>query len=161
MARIIKVFSDGSLLEFDQGKIDEYCVYLTRPGQRRHAPKDTDYFTSLRQFSLIHTPKRIYDDFVKVYNKTNVNLDPQTLHLIESISRDYGKDSLQIEILLTILYAGMIAEENKERKVLGKRLKRLGMHQLLIENLPPSKAASFSIGKHVPDLKPECERRGF
>ncbi len=44
-----------------------------------------------------------------------------------------------MEIWFNVLYAGMVAEENKENAVLKKRIKRLGMHQVLIDGLEPEK----------------------
>ena len=39
---------------------------------------------------------------------------------------------------------GMITEENKRNTRLGKRIKRLGMHQVLIEEIQPAIAVNFS-----------------
>lgn len=50
-----------------------------------------------------------------------------------------------MEIWLNVLYAGMIAEENKENAVLGKRIKRLGMHQVLPDEMPPETASVFKV----------------
>jgi hypothetical protein len=57
------------------------------------------------------------------------------LRLIETKSRKYASEQSEVEIWLTIIYAGMVAEENKENAVLKKRIKHLGMHQLLIKNI--------------------------
>ncbi|MDY0143845.1 MAG: hypothetical protein RBR97_18320 [Bacteroidales bacterium] len=46
----------------------------------------------------------------------------------------------------------MVAEENKEFAILKKRVKRLGMHQLLIEREKPDYAASYSKGKKWREL---------
>jgi hypothetical protein len=55
----------------------------------------------------------------------------------------------------------MIAEENKENAILGKRIKRLGMHQVLIENMKPEEAAVFSKGKKWKELHRLMKKRGF
>jgi hypothetical protein len=55
----------------------------------------------------------------------------------------------------------MVAEENKEKAILRKRVKRLGVHQLLIEERPAKFATSFSRGKKWKRIVIECEVRGF
>lgn len=55
----------------------------------------------------------------------------------------------------------MIAEENKANTQLGKRIKRLGIHQLLKEKFTVEEAAKFSYGKKANILKDECQSRGF
>lgn len=64
-------------------------------------------------------------------------------------------------MLLSILYAGMIAEENKSRARLKKRVKRLGLHQLLIEDFTAEAAATFSKGKTWQEIDLACTERGF
>ncbi|MEI8165737.1 MAG: hypothetical protein WCG26_05140, partial [Chloroflexales bacterium] len=73
----------------------------------------------------------------------------------------YADDSLAVDILLSILYAGMIAEENKHRAKLRKRVKRLGVHQVLVEHLAPEEAATFSKGKSWEVIDFECTVRNF
>jgi hypothetical protein len=66
-----------------------------------------------------------------------------------------------VENIFGILYAGMIAEEQKDKKILGKRIKRLGVHQVLVELVDPKIAANYSRGKRWSDLDIECKQRGF
>jgi hypothetical protein len=55
----------------------------------------------------------------------------------------------------------MIAEENKKNAILKKRIKRLGMHQVLIMGMPANQAASFSKGKNWRDLNEIMINLGF
>lgn len=75
--------------------------------------------------------------------------------------RKYGEDSLNIAIDFTIIYMGMIAEENKEFTKLGKRIKRLGVHQVLKERMHYNEAANFSRGKKWKELNEICSSKGF
>gem|GEM_PF-192507 len=179
--RIIQKFDDDSTLEFDQGQFDDWCIYLkTEKKERyakwcaqqmnRYAPKDEKYFDSISRYAKVHSNKKVYTDFVKIYDKTHSVIERDVLDLISKISKDYGQDCSEIQILFCILYAGMIAEENKKGSVLGKRIKRLGIHQLLMDEPPLSaiQAANFSRGKKayrsVDDVLPlniECKNRGF
>jgi hypothetical protein len=159
--RVIKRFSAKHLLEYDRGQFDNWCIYLTLPGRDRYPPTDVEYFTWFRELARIHYSKAIYDDFVVVYNRTGPDLEQQVLDLITALSMHYAPDNQRMDIMLTIVYAGMVAEENKEKAILKKKVKRLGMHQLLIEHFDPEDAANFSRGKKWQELNKECEKRGF
>lgn len=63
------------------------------------------------------------------------------------ISTYYQKDALEFDIWFSVIYLGMVAEEKKQNAVLKKRIKRLGMYQILFEKLSAEDAAFFSKGK--------------
>jgi hypothetical protein len=119
------------------------------------------YFVALREMGKKYGSKKIYNDFVKIYDKTSSDIDKNVLDFIDNISKKYDDDKLKMNILFTILYAGMVAEENKERAILKKRIKRLGMHQILLENMMSTQAASYSKRKEWYILDDECKERGF
>lgn len=161
MSQLIKRFSDGSILEYDEGKFDAWCVYLTRPGVERYAPRDFQYFKRLSEYADKYGSDRLYNDFVALYNLTDKNLKSSVLDKIEEITSAYGDDSLNIAIDFTIMYMGMIAEENKKFTKLGKRVKRLGVYQVLKEGMSSYEAANFSRGKTWRDIDAICRRGGF
>jgi hypothetical protein len=78
-----------------------------------------------------------------IYNRTTKNVDSKVFELIAVISRFYDSDATEMELWLNVIYAGMIAEENKENAILKKRIKRLGMHQVLIEGISPERRSCF------------------
>lgn len=159
--QIIQTFSDGSALTFDEGVFDGWCVYLKRPREPEYAPTDLQCFEELEQLSKKHGCVKIYDDFITFYSATTGSIDQQVLHLIRQVSATYHKDALSIEILFATMYAGMIAEENKRFTKLKKRIKRLGVHQILVEKFSPDMAANFSRGKKWQDLDQICRQYGF
>lgn len=161
MSKLIKRFTDNSILEFDKGKFDEWCVYHKLEGRGRYAPKDNQYFKRLKKLSEIFSPKTIYDDFLLIYEKTGKEINNSLLNDITSMTEKYKDFALQLDIIFTILYAGMVAEENKEKAILKKRIKRLGMHQILFEGFSPQYASNFSKGKTWRELDKECTMRGF
>ncbi len=161
MARLIKTISDGSTIEFDSGKFDDWCVYLSRPNKSRYAPTDIEYFTALNEYGDEFSHSRIYNDFVSFYNNTTRTIDEPVLNQITSISRGYGNHQVDIDVWFTIIYAGMVAEENKQFAILKKRIKRLGMHQVLIDRNEPSFAANFSKGKKWRELDSIMKQKGF
>lgn len=161
MGKIVKIFKDGSYLEYAQGSFDSWCVYLTRPNQLKYPPKDYQYFERLREYGNKYGLDRIYNDFVAIYSLTTANLDDSVFFKIEEISSAYGDDCIDIAIDFSILYMGMVAEENKEFSRLGKKIKRLGVHQVLMEHMPSDEAANFSRGKKWRELSMLCQTKGF
>jgi predicted RND superfamily exporter protein len=161
MSRRINNFSNGGFIEFDSGCFDGWCVFVTKPGTRRFAPTDVQYFTRIKEISEKFGPQKVYDDFVVIYNRTTKNIDPKVFVLILTLSRFYDDNSAEIELWFNVLYAGMIAEENKENAILKKRIKRLGVHQVLIDGISPEKAAVFSKGKKWKELDEIMRSKGF
>ena len=161
MSRLIKMVKGKNLVEFGWGSFDDWCVFLTRPGQLKYAPKDTDYFTILKNMGTRFGHAKIYNDFISYYIKTTKEIDITILDLITTLSNDYGDEAEEMDIWFTVIYAGMIAEENKANAILKKRIKRLGMHQVLLENYDPELAANFSKGKKWQELDKVMRGKGF
>lgn len=161
MGRIVRDFKDGSVLEYDRGAFDDWCVYLTRPNMARHAPKDYQYFKRLTEYAAKYGNNQLYNDFIQIYNATTKVVDDSVFKLIDMLSAKYGNEETDIAIDFSIIYMGMVAEENKAYTKLGKRVKRLGIHQVLIDGLEYETAANFSRGKKWKELDNECKQRGF
>ncbi|RHJ78127.1 hypothetical protein [Parabacteroides sp. AM08-6] len=161
MGKIITTFSDGSKLEYDKGAFDEWCVYLTRPNVTRYAPKDFQYFQRLANYGAKYGFDILYNDYVEIYNLTTKEIEETVLEKIKEITNKYGEDALNVAIDFTIIYMGMIAEENKKGTKLGKRIKRLGIYQVLKEQMHYNKAANFSKGKKWRELNDICLSKGF
>lgn len=64
-------------------------------------------------------------DYVTVYELTGKIVEESLLHSITEIFMIYGQDSLQVDIIFSILYMAMIAEEQKKNTRLGECIKRL------------------------------------
>jgi hypothetical protein len=161
MSIIVAKLNNGSLIEFDQGKFDKWCVYLTREGCLKYAPKDGEYFNALQKMGSVFGNIQLYNDFVCIYNLTNSKIEQTVINLIVRISNKYDNHKDEICTWLIVIYAGMVAEENKEKAVLKKRIKHLGIYQLLVENASPEYAANFSRGKKWIELDKICRERGF
>ena len=161
MGQITHRYLGGAFLEYDTGAFDDWCVYLTKPDQPRYAPKDYQYFERFIKYGEAFGNQMVYNDFVEVYIRTDKDLNKVVFDYIHKLSAKYGQYAQSIEIDLGIVYMGMIAEENKANTKLGKRVKRLGMYQILFENLTPHQAANFSKGKKWREIDELCKKKGF
>lgn len=126
MSRIIKNVRGKNLVEFDNGIFDEWCVFLILPGKPRYAPRDTEYFTVLKNMGAIYGSAKIYNDFIRFYSLTTKRVDNNTLNLITTLSDDYETHAEEMDIWFSVIYGGMIAEENKANAILKKRNKAVG-----------------------------------
>jgi hypothetical protein len=149
--------SDGTKLYFGRGKFDDWCIYVERRDGTIDYPLDSWYFDELQKLGY---GKQIYDDFCLIYDITTKKLCPIVAMTCKMLAVNH-KDWQTLELIYSILYMGMIAEENKENAILGKRIKRLGMYQTLIEGVPAEVSANFSRGMKWKDLDRECVSRGF
>lgn len=161
MGQLIKSFSDGSFLEYDRGSFDDWCVYLTNRDGCRKPPRDVDYFRQLKELAEIYGVEKIYHDYIYVYENTNKQVEKDVLDEISRIAQSYSTDALSVNIILSILYMAMIAEERKKNTRLGKRIKRLGIYVLLIENRSVAEAANFMRGMGWREIDALCRERGF
>jgi len=159
---IVKTFADGSYLEYAQGSFDGWCVYMVDPKAHfRRPPRDTHYFDFLKLQAETFGKTKIYSDFVMLYEKTGREIDDGVLAFIDELARSYGDMNLRFSQIFTILYMGMVAEERKAGTRLGKRIKRLGVHKLLIEDQSVSDSANFMRGMRWRDIDLLCRQRGF
>lgn len=154
--RDIKKFPDGTKLEFDWGGFDEWCVFYSS-SKGRHAPKDVEYFTEINKLGEIYGKDKMYNDFIELHAATRKEFNPDLSQWItDVVSKEYGSDALAIDKLFTIIYAGMVAEENKKNAYVGKYMKLLGLFQVLIEGMPPAEAAKFTIKMDKNDINDMC-----
>lgn len=162
MERLVKTLKNGMKIVFDCGRFDNWCVYIVNSDGGKNAPSDTEYFSDFRKVAEKYEGDKVYNDFVKIYDLTSNSVDPRVITQIDEIIETYNEDDKKLmEQWLSVVYAGMIAEENKHRAILKKRVKRLGMHQVLKLNYSPYDAANFSRGKKWRELDSVMKKLGF
>ena len=161
MGQLIKKFKDGTFLEYDKGSFDDWCVYFTDCNGKRKPPRDIDYFSDLISFANTYGTDKVYGDYSAIYDMTGKQVSNEVLSEISKIAISYGSDSLSVDKIFSILHMAMVAEEQKENTRLGKRIKRLGIHKLLIEGASVTDAANFMKGMGWRDIDRLCKERGF
>ena len=156
---MIKQLSSNISVKFTRGKIDNWLVVVQHPVYPK-APTDTWYFTKLVELQENHPQFNVYEDFVTIWTETDRHVENHVLDIIEQLSAkyDYPTDA---ELIFLILYATMIAEENRAGTMLGSRIKRLGVHMLFFEGMTPEEAANASRGLKWPQIRDMCIDRGF
>lgn len=152
---------DGSYLYYGRGSFDDWCVYEMNQLGSKKAPRDIDYFNELYDYAKEFGYDTLYNDFVMIYDMTTKKFDFNVVERIKNISDKYGSFNQQIFRVFSILYMGMVAEENKRNTRLGKRIKRLGMYFLLVERKNPEYCAHFMRGKKWPEIDRLCLEGGF
>ena len=162
METLIKNLRNNRKVVFDSGVFDTWCVYVVETNGDRNAPRDNTYFSELHSIAQKYPNNKVYADFVKIYDLTTPAIETNVLSLIDEIVETYSdEDRVKIEQWFSVIYGGMIAEENKTNAILKKRIKRLGMYQVLIQNINPNVAANYSKGKKVAELSPLMLSFGF
>lgn len=98
---------------------------------------DKDYFTSLECLKNEYGRDLVYSSFSTIYTGVCgdwTRKDRERCYLLcEKTSKDYNKPTL---LLWITLYMTMLAEEKKENTILGKKIKRLGVYNLLYDEYP-------------------------
>lgn len=161
--RLFARLHNGNKLSFGRGKFDDWCIYFETISGVIYYPRDSEYFRSLNTIGIGFGHNNLYEHFVTLYDHTADEevAKPEVIDWIHIMSKSYAEEAYRVENIFGILYAGMVAEERKENKVLGKRIKRLGIFQVLIDREQPDYAANFSRGVKASQLTIECEKRGF
>lgn len=157
----IRKFGDGSFLEYGRGAFDDWCVYLTRPGKKKYAPTDIQYFEFFQLLARRYKKENVYSDFIDIYNMVSNNIEGVVFDKIDEFSHKYKELELEYQINMTVIYMGMVAEQNKKYTKLGKRVKRLGFYQTVILDYRPSEAAYFSKGRKWFEIDEICQTYGF
>jgi hypothetical protein len=163
--RMITTFADGSKLYYDKGNFDEWCVYYEQQKKKRHALKDVEYFRIAQLLATEFGAKKVYADFLHIYDKTDSTLNPAIIAVIQTMALQYKPQESRAEKLFVVLYATMIAEENLEGRPLKKKIKKLGFYQAIFGGFTAIQAANFSRNKSaVKQLLPlidNIEVQGF
>lgn len=164
--RILKQFSDGTKLCFDEGRIDCYRVSFYKNGRCLTAPKDIWHFEELLQLGNNEMAME------KVY----ILGRQMPLGRIRSYKSNNGEisfDMLEIpgenekeKKLFSALAAMMIAEEKKILEngggsKIGALLKVIGCYQVLVLGWPPIKAANWSKKRGASEIKMWAKKLGI
>ena len=152
----------GALLEFGPGRIDGWCVYRTTPEGVSEAPLDREVFRALRGLAGRFGGVRVYGHFARICDHTGKVPEQSMLDGIRVLAeRRYFPEAERALEVFSVLYMSMVSEENRAGTMLGRRLKRLGVHQVLLEGRSPEEAARAFDGMGWREIAALCRARGF
>jgi hypothetical protein len=158
----LRLFRDGSRLEFGKGHLDQWSVYLVRPHEAKVVVTEAQGLTWLAELASRHNPQALYEDFTVIYNRSSHQLQPYIFDLIHAMARAYERQSLTAELALAVAYAGMVAGERRHRSRPGsKRQLRLAVHLVLVEGQLAPTAAALLKEQPWARIEAACAARGF
>lgn len=156
------LFQTGNIV-YENGEKDNWAVMVR---DSRESPwigvLDSQMMDNILQAVKKYSRQAIWQNMKVIYNLAEVNPKDEDLTLI----RDNIADK-RYRFTLYVYYYGMIAENNKKtpdglyRLPMKKRLKMLGLHQLLYEGYTVEEASNFSRGKKSKELIQLCNERGI
>ena len=135
---------------FDKGNFDDYCVFINCPHHFRYAPTDKKYFQWILDLSNKYGVQQVWDDFNKIYNIVEYDINEKLAEkVINDIDIHYEEDTVMWWI---VFYMTMIAEQKKENAILKKRIKRLGVYNILFDNYNIEYVISYMRNKNWREL---------
>lgn len=167
---------------FARGKIDNWCAYIAKQDEDRkwrlYAPTDKYYFE--RIFYVAYNQDKAYPNrkesaYTKLFNEILhiseiMYFDPKSIDIqicneIDRIVAMYGEENEtyanMLKLALYEIYYGMVAEENKDGTILGRKIKILGLHDMLIKKKAIQNACDCNRNVSVGMIKNECNNLGF
>lgn len=176
------ITSDGTLcIFFAQGKIDNWCAYVAERDRdykwHLYAPKDEFYFERVlyiaRELEKTY-PNRKESAFERVYHEVLhiaeiMFYDPKHVsdvicNEIDRIVEKYAAENEAYRGILSLalyeLYYGMIAEENKDDTTLGRKIKMIGLHDLLIKRKGVKVSCDCNKEQNRNIIQHECDKLG-
>ena len=101
--------ADVQSMEFDSRREYKWFVYFDQANADRQHTGYVENLRELQNFATRYSPDRLYRDFVKIYDATEINVNPKTLDLIAEISESYDDDAANINYLFTLIYFAMLS----------------------------------------------------
>lgn len=149
----------GYEIYFAPGRFDKWCVYLNNTENKKTIPLDKDYFQWILNLSNKYGKKQVYEDFLKVYDDVDELFDEEKCYsLCHDIDEKYEEDTTHWWI---IFYMTMVAECKKKNSILKKRIKHLGVYNVLFDEYEINYVVTYMRGKKWRDLDKLMKERGI
>ncbi len=150
---------NGFHLEFCRGDFDDYCVQVSKNGYKYPWFRDEEYFRWIKRLAKEYGVDKVYKDFVYVYDNVYCGVSSETANkIIRDVDNHYKEHTQQ---WWGLFFMTMLAEEYKENAILGKKIKRLGVYNVLIDKCSISKVVMYMRGKPWQYLEEKCYERGI
>lgn len=149
----------GYEIYFAPGKFDSWCVYLNDSENNKTIPLDKDYFQWLLDLAKKYGKKEVYKDFLTIYETVDEEFDEDKCYsLCNKIDKHYNEDTTHWWI---IFYMTMVAECKKKNSILKKRIKHLGVYNVLFDEYEINYVIKYMRGKRWRELDKLMKERGI
>lgn len=156
---------------FDYGNFDEWCVHCKKPNGKMWFAYDREYLAWIRNMARFHGKEKVYNDFIKIYDMAKYDFNMKDAYsVIREVDSHYpykknrkrdDNDKRSAEQWWTYFWMTMVAEERKENAIVGKRIKRLAVYNLLFDEYKLSYVLKYMVNMDWQKLDEYCYERGF
>lgn len=144
---------------FGEGKFDEWCVYCRKPNGGFWFALDKQYLYWIKKMSLRYGKEKVYNDFLRIFEVARFDFDfEEGYSVIKEVSLNYP---VCTEHWWTIFYMTMIAECHKEGTILNKRIKHLGVYNVIFDGYGSGYTANYMKKLHWWELDELMRVRGI
>lgn len=151
--------NNKTCIYFDKGKFDKYCVYINGRNKFRYAPTDDVYFNWIRILAKQYGNLQVWNDFCTIYDIVDTGeTENEVLSIIKNIDLHYNDDTI---LWWLIFYMTMLAECKKENTILKKRIKKLGVYNILFDEYSIDYITKYMKGKNWRYLDDLMKERGI
>lgn len=151
--------NNKTCIYFDKGKFDKYCVYINGRNKFRYAPTDDVYFNWIRILAKQYGNLQVWNDFCTIYDIVDTGeTENEVLSIIKNIDLHYNDDTI---LWWLIFYMTMLAECKKENTILKKRIKKLGVYNILFDEYSIDYIIKYMKGKNWRYLDDLMKERGI
>lgn len=155
------ISDNGFVIYYYRGRIDNWCVYVLKSKNKglRWTPKDKEYFRWLQVQGKKYGNDKVYEDFLKLYDVIDKDTSfEEVVNITREINKGYPK---KFHYWWVILALTLIAEENKKFAPLGKKVKLLGVYNILKEGYSVAKTTQYMKGMKWYELEDLLIERGL
>lgn len=154
------ITNNGYEFYFDKGKIDNYRVHcINHKTKKDWFALDKEYLAWIKRMGNRYDNDSVYNDFVRLYDAVEYDYDfNNIIGLINELDSHYHN---QTQKWWVVFYMTMIAEEHKEGAILGKRIKRLGVYNVLFDGYSAEYTAHYMKDMSWIELDKLMSVRGF
>lgn len=124
-SRIIKIFEDGTKLEYKTGSFNPYCIFYTSKGFVEQI-NGNSYLKRIQSFSRFNNKKLLIFELAinDIYNINSNTMDDITKERLEYIIKNYNNiflpNDLYWDKIAYLMLSIFIAEDNWRNKETGK-----------------------------------------
>ena len=153
------ITNTGYKIYFGRGKFDDWCVFYNDTDDKKFIPLDKHYFQWILDLSKKYGVEQVYNDFLKVYEAADEIFDEdECLSLCTEVDKNYEEATTHWWV---IYYMTMVAECKKENAILKKRIKHLGVYNILFDGYDVDYVTKYMRGKGWRYLDKLMKERGI